>query len=346
MESIPNVGSTEQIYPIHKVVPLVSYLATQGIAAEEALFHTNIPVSALNDPRVRISRMQLMTFFKRFLHFASPDTNVIEIGKSFELTDYGFFGYALLSSATISDAINFALKYRELATPIAGLKLDETKEEACWTIVPYTEMVSEQELCRFVLEYQTGQILALQKSVTRGEFQFSYVRFAFPEPADAPRYRRLLDCPIDFGQGITELHFSSSWLKKAPYGANKVTFQLVEEACCEMFDKIGEHRGTVGAIYRHLLNNPGRFAKLEEMAAQMNWNARTLRRKIAAEGSNYQLVVDEVRFKLASAYLRETETTIESIADRLGFSDASSFRRAFKRWSAMSPLDFRQSKQL
>ena len=77
------------------------------------------------------------------------------------------------------------------------------------------------------------------------------------------------------------------------------------------------------------------------MAATLGLHARTLRRKLVSEGATYQAIVDEVRFRLAASYLTRTAMSHESISERLGFSDASSFRRAFKRWSQLSPNDFR-----
>jgi AraC-like DNA-binding protein len=90
-----------------------------------------------------------------------------------------------------------------------------------------------------------------------------------------------------------------------------------------------------------------RFDKdgLEQMAALLGLHARTLRRTISAEGSTYQHIVDEVRFKLATTCLTRTEMTHESISERLGFSDASSFRRAFKRWAHISPNDYKRRLQ-
>ena len=54
-----------------------------------------------------------------------------------------------------------------------------------------------------------------------------------------------------------------------------------------------------------------------------------------------ELLMNETRVQLAKKYLRETGLTVDEIASRLGYSDASNFRHAFRRLTGMTPIDFR-----
>jgi len=90
-----------------------------------------------------------------------------------------------------------------------------------------------------------------------------------------------------------------------------------------------------------LLRTPGQFPDIETVAAQMAISSRTLRRRLLAEGSSFQQLLDEVRHQLALDYLRRTRMSTEDIAAALGFSDAANFRHAFKRWSGLSPAAWR-----
>jgi AraC-like DNA-binding protein len=291
-------------------------------------------VAALEDPYALISRRQLMAVFKNFVRLAPSHIGALQLGAAFQLTDYGFYGYALLSSETVRSAIKFALTYRELATPIVELNLRESGDEAAWALA---------SVQRFVVEYQSGIMLALHKCVSGHAFNFRSAQFAYPAPTDASRYQAVLGCPITFDAPTTELRFEAAWLERSPLGANPLTYQVVEKTCREMLERIGSARGMIGEITRRLLLQTGRFAKLDQMADQLGLHPRTLRRNILNEGSSYQTILDEVRVKLAVTYLTQTEMTHEAIAERLGFSDSSSFRRAFKRWTKQSPNSFRNS---
>jgi AraC-like DNA-binding protein len=341
LSAVKYIGSTERIYPLYKLIPLITHLVRAGVGVEQVLAGSGIAPAALGDPYARVSRQQVLTTFENFLRLDAGGVSPLRLGASFRLTDYGFYGYALLSSATVRDAVRFALQYRELATPIVELDLRETGPQAVWTIAPLPEIAAHAAMDRFVSESQSGILLSLQQSVSGNAFKLSSASFAFPAPANAADYHGVLNCAIAFDAPSTELRFDGMWLDQRPLGANAMTFQLVEDTCNDMLDSIGERRGLIGEIYRRLLEQSGRFASLDEMAVQLELHPRTLRRRLGIEGYAYQKIVDEVRFKLAASYLARTEMTHESMAERLGFSDASSFRRAFKRWSGRSPQEYR-----
>jgi AraC-like DNA-binding protein len=72
---------------------------------------------------------------------------------------------------------------------------------------------------------------------------------------------------------------------------------------------------------------------------------RTLRRRLADEGTSFSTLCRHVKFRLATQRLQESDDTIEQIASIAGFSDPANFRRAFIRWTRMTPTQFRRSQQ-
>src|SRR5476649_2662281 len=157
----------------------------------------------------------------------------------------------------------------------------------------------------------------------------------------ARRHHARPGCPLEFNAGQTRLHFARDWLDQPPPGAHAPTFRLIEQACDAILNRIGMDGGIIGAVQRMLLTQPQRLATIEQMAGQLGLHPRTLRRRIAHEGASYRDIVDQLRFRLAARYLADSDLTHEAISEQLGFSDASSFRRAFKRWARQSPQAFR-----
>ncbi len=80
---------------------------------------------------------------------------------------------------------------------------------------------------------------------------------------------------------------------------------------------------------------------LVQTAEELGISPRSLQRRLAEQGMNYSLLLDEMRFLKAKELIQEQEK-LKEVADRLGYSDAGSFTRAFERWSGMSPLQFRK----
>ncbi len=81
---------------------------------------------------------------------------------------------------------------------------------------------------------------------------------------------------------------------------------------------------------------------MEAIADQLSLTSRTLRRRLAEEGTTFSHVFDQVRRDLAEKYLSAGDFTVEDIADLLGFTDASNFRQSFKRWTGLAPSEFRR----
>jgi AraC-like DNA-binding protein len=75
----------------------------------------------------------------------------------------------------------------------------------------------------------------------------------------------------------------------------------------------------------------------------MHMSESTLQRRLAKEGTRFQELLDQVRYRLALEYLQGTQLPVSEIAALLGFSNPANFRRSFKRWSATTPADIRQS---
>ena len=105
---------------------------------------------------------------------------------------------------------------------------------------------------------------------------------------------------------------------------------------------MGVGEDIISRVNRHLLNTPGEFPKLDAVARRLCVGARTLRRRLQELGTGYQQILDEVRRELAIEYLRTTSLTVQEIAELLGYSEVTNFRRAFLRWVEVSPYQYRK----
>jgi len=94
-------------------------------------------------------------------------------------------------------------------------------------------------------------------------------------------------------------------------------------------------------IQQILNSSAGDYPDLVMLASAFQVSPRTLRRQLAAEGTCYQKELNSIRCRNAVSLLTTTPLTAEEIAERLGFSDVTNFRHAFKKWKGMSPAAYR-----
>jgi AraC-like DNA-binding protein len=267
----------------------------------------------------------------------------LRTGARIRITHFGLYGYALLASPAPRQAIDFAIKYRALASPIIGLAFRQEGDEAVWSFDDVLGLGAGSELFRFVFELQLGTQLSLHRDLLGAALSPSRVRASYPAPAHAALYGELLGCPVEFDAGVNELRFDARWLDQPLAFANPITAAVVQETCDQLLAEMRGAAGLAGRLAGLLLQVPGRFPDIEAASAQLQMTSRTLRRRLAAEGSSYQQVLDTVRRQLAIDYLQHTRMSVDDIASSLGFSDAANFRHAFKRWTGHTTSAYRQT---
>jgi len=167
------------------------------------------------------------------------------------------------------------------------------------------------------------------------------VLFAHGRPADLRPFRRVFDAPLRFDADRTALVFASSWLEQRVKGADPVLFRRVAEgvAAAESRmsgDLVVELRRMLRVM---LLTGSG---SVGEVADQLSMHRRTLNRRLRARDTTLHRLLEETRFEIARQLVVNTRMPLTDVAGRLGYSDASSLTRAFRRWAGRPPSALRQ----
>jgi AraC-like DNA-binding protein len=334
-------GIDDRIDPPYKMAVLVDILAEEGIAPEAALAGSGVDPQQVRAPATRISARQLLAVCGNALRLSRDPGIAIRAGKRIRITHLGLYGYALLSSPTPRDAIEFAIRYRPLAAPLIGLRFREDGGDPAWEFEDSLGLGLRSELFRFVLEFQLGTQLSLHGDILGQPVTPLEIRIAYPAPPHAAVYEALLGCPVHFSQPTNELRLSRDWLQQKLAYANPITAALVRETCDRLLAELRMSAGIAGRVFGMLMAQPGRFPDIETVAAALGMTSRTLRRKLQAQDTSYQTLLTDVRKQLAIDYLRKTRMSTDDIAASLGFSDAANFRHAFKKWTGRTPSEFR-----
>lgn len=196
------------------------------------------------------------------------------------------------------------------------------------------------DLRTFVVEDMLGNILASTHWVTGHRLPVREVRCAYRAPAHADAYGRYFDCSVRFGTPGNEVRFDAGFLATALPFASRNAATMYRTHCRTLVGQATPD-ALVEEIRARIVGTRGARLSLDGCAAKLGLSARTLRRRLSARGLSYQMIVDRTRAEQASRELRSTRRSIDAIADELGFSEPTSFARAFRRWTGMSPRSFR-----
>ena len=331
-----------QIYAPQRIVAIIDTLAEDGVEPSRTLEDSGITAHALRDPALRVSYAQCATVFRNAQRLAPDPAFALRAGRRMHVTAYGIWGYALLTSRTCGDLLEFAVNYRRVIGPMADMAYDLEVDSATCTFEPVLSPEPSDDLNRLALEFTYAAHLTLHNDIFRGTFGPTALCFTYPAPAHADAYRRWLGHPAQFGQSANQIQFHARWTQHATSIPDATTHALARETCEQFLAEVAHAGGTAASVRRALVEQmPWRFQNIEAMAEYLKIEPRTLRRKLEAQGTSYRQILAYVRRHLAIGYLRKTRLTNEEIAIRLGYSDAANFRHAFSRWTGKTPHDYR-----
>ena len=168
---------------------------------------------------------------------------------------------------------------------------------------------------------------------------------ALPEPSYAARFRHLVRGGMRFGQPQNQLVFPAGDLALPLVMADAAALRLARDQCQRDLDELG---GGAASRVRSLMNGrprAGGFLTLDETARALGLSTRTLKRRLADEGTDFTTLLDEQRRHRALMLLRSADVSVESVAEQVGYSDVANFTRAFRRWSGTTPTAYRRDAQ-
>ncbi|TNF63015.1 MAG: AraC family transcriptional regulator [Burkholderiales bacterium] len=317
---------------------LVAEMAEQGISAAALLQGTGLAPEQLADPKALMSTDQKITVFRNVKRLSSlPDVG-LRAGCRQRLSDFGVYGYALVSSATFGEAVLSGVRHVKLAGPVLEKRFRVDGDTA---IFEGRDVLQLGDILPLSTEFWFSSILKLGHTILEAPLSNRRLRLPYPRPAHASAYERIFNCPVEFDAGVMEWHFDAAALRQPCPNANPITADLCKQFCERMLESLPDEDDLQRRIRTACLNSKGRFPNADEMAERLGLSLRTLQRRLADTGKSYQTLIDEVRASLAMEFLERTSLSVAEIAARTGFSEAASFRKAFRKWTGHPPSHYR-----
>ena len=183
--------------------------------------------------------------------------------------------------------------------------------------------------------------LSFCRWVTNRDLRPLAFELRFPPPADLRPFQDAFKCPLRFNAPVNSLLFARADVISPLPTAHPLLAQMHERLASERLHRLDHFQISSrarAAIVRRLPYGEPRRA---EVAAELEMSERTLQRRLEAEGTSFQRLVDDTRRELAQQYLGQTDVSLADATYLLGFGDLSSFFRAFKRWFGTSPRRYR-----
>jgi AraC-like DNA-binding protein len=288
---------------------LVDHARSVGVRPAVVLARTGVSVGDLADPEHEVTAGQELQAVRNLLR-AAPGTTGAEVGRRYHLSTFGILGYALLSSGTLLEVISLALRFNDLTFLFGQLQV---RMEGDRVVGRLTGDTLPPDVREFLLDRDLVAIDVVLQEIVEG------------------------GVPTSLDRDTHELAIPAEYLDAAPLQANAATLALCERLCADVASRRRARGATTQQVRVLLTQRLAHDPSMAGVAAALGWSERTLRRRLADEGSTFQELLDEVRASLAARLLRSATLSVEETAQALGYAEASPFIQAFRRWHGTTP---------
>lgn len=321
--------------PIAHIRAGIAYMVQEGLSEQTLLDLMQLDREQLSQP----GRMVTVDDCEKLFQYGCEHLNCTDIGfrigKWRDSGHLSLVGHIMNCCENVGQVFEVLKRYEVLAGNISTSVLtQDTAAVSLKWIGHYTcsHHLSEEEVTRWV---------AFVNKSSTGDFLPKEIHFSHPCHGEATNYQEYFQCPVYFNSSYTGINFDKSVFEKPIVGFNPELLKLLM-GYADMIVEKKQKGADNDMITQFILERlPEKVPTVPEAAAYLGISQRTLQRKIKERGTSFKSMIENVRKEYAFSYLLQSNYKISYIAQVLGYAEQSVFHRAFKRWTGLTPGEYR-----
>lgn len=318
------------------MVEIPALLRELGVDPTPVLTKVELPAAALDHMDNRIAFAAADALLGECVARTGCPHFGLLVGRRWGLVQFGALGELMRNSRTVGDALRSMAVYQRLNSDAGAVFLLEQEGTVSMGYTVYRKDVRHPEQ---IYDGALAITFNLLRELCGPRFAASEVTFSRGEPLDPAPYRQHFRAPLRFDREHSAVRFPAHWQEQPISGADAARRRTLT-ATLATVDSGGHLILQLHRALRLLLLE-GKSSG-DELAQTLSLHRRTLSRRLRAQGTTFQSVLDEVRLEAARQLLKRTRTPIEEIAAALCYADVSAFTRAFRRWTGTTPAQWRK----
>lgn len=326
------------------LVHLLRYADVHGVPCRGWLDGLGLTRDQLLDPNMRLSYRQVHTIIVRALRSCGEPGLGLLVGDSENLGVFGLLGLLMMTAATFGEAVRLGVENHEVSGSLLDMDFEDLGGgEAALLVWPrFDDPLLQPFLCEEIM----ASSLAAARELVGHRFAPLRVELTYAAPAHAELYPRVLGARTTFNAAANRIVLDARWLATPLPGHNPLASRQALELCRTQQSRMhaDPEQEIVATVERLLRTHCCDRLHIAEVGRELHLSERSLRRGLAGAGCSFRQIHDRVRVECALELLAGGRMPMSGIAGALGFSDAREFRRAFKRWTGLTPQAVRRSR--
>jgi AraC-like DNA-binding protein len=319
---------------------LVGVIERAGASRDRFLSVAGIDQHLIDDGDVRLPVVDYMRSIDAALLVSGDPAFGLHMGEQARSVMFDVVGPLAEHAATLRQGIETMARYSRLLAEGHEPELREKRDVAA---IRFPSLRGDFAAVRVTAEFAMTALLPMLRLFAGDEARPTQVAFAYEAPAYVAEYERIFGGVARFGRAFTEMELPRAWLDKAQLYQSPDLYALLRTQAERTLGRLERDAPLSQRIERILANHGSRQLTMDDVARELDMSARSLRRRMLIEGVSYTELVTRNRTNAAKRMLEHPSASIQETAYAMGFASAAGFHRAFKRWTGMTPKQYRDS---
>ncbi len=319
---------------------IVSLIEDYGGDVERIFGNAGIAPETIHNPITNLSLGAFCGLFEEAARQTRHDNFGLWFGHQFKPRDLGMWGYVAVCSPTVGSALENLIDHFQYHQQGSTMRLSEADSLMRLEYQIFDGRILER---RQDAELSLGMFFNVFRECYGAAWAPEEVHFEHPKPLDWKEHERAFDAPVYFNQPTNALLFRREALAGRMPNSDRRLLSLVQTC----LTALGLNQLAPQSLIDRLRNQvrvklPEGYPALETIAEELGQPVSAVQRTLSFEGLTYKDLVETTRQDLAQLYLKQVHMPLSEIAFLLGYSELSAFSRAFRRWTGVSPRDYRE----
>lgn len=316
--------------------------AGSAIDLRATLARAGIDYDAPWDPKVMIPALSYYEMLEAIAEQVDVTDLPVQVGASMRCDEYGALGLAWKAAPTLMASCSRVERYARLWTSVVTYELRDDPRGILFIL----HRPGERRLgMRLSNEATLASAVSIARQVCPVPFSPVEVFVRHKEPKSKAFHEAWFGCPVTFDADLDAVLISNEAMERPNIlGDVGISRYLISHLDAELADVatlppiVGQAKD---AIAQALSEGAPRMG---EVAKGLGLSARSFHRRLSEHGMSFQTLTEETRRELAEGLLRDEQYSLADVAFLTGFSEQSSFTRAFKRWLGTTPANYRKTR--
>ena len=343
---------SKDIVPLKYARSMLRVAEEQGYNIQELVLALNLPLDPLDDsdPEATLPATMYSKIYNRVMWLLQDESFGLNLKHKSPTGTFRMMSLSIIHCQNLESAIRRGAEFTAFCQSLSGMpsvytnpirRIDDNTAEYRFpssgdfldsNADPLTSLAHCVAIWRRFCSWLIGKHIELIE-----------VRFQPSEPSQLQHLNQLFNCRLSFDQEQNSFLFPASYLQAPLVHTEESLKEFLRNAPYHLLASAEEDDNSILSQMRRIIGNDFSrgFLSVVEMASELNMSVRTLRRRLKDLGTTYQQFKDNLRRDAAMGYLNRPELKINAVSALLGFDEPSAFHRSFKKWTGMTPGEYR-----